>query len=146
MVLTVAKTRSPYHTVNRKRLSQRLRRAYRKPRRRSRSRRRSSRLGCLNSLFNAYLSLGNHVVSDDILHSSPAVHCPAVESASAIDRVWRLAPLLEPEPDGIWLSVARRTSPLAVPSAVGLYDQALLESFRQANKWVPRQLSQPSVS
>ena len=70
-MLIVAKTRSTYHTVNRKRVSQRLRRACRKPRRRTRSRRRSIRLGCLNSLFNAYLSLGNHAFSGDILHSLP---------------------------------------------------------------------------
>lgn len=70
-MLTVAKTRSAYHTVNRKRLSQRLQRACRKSRRRARSRRRSIRLGCSNSLFNAYLSLGNHAFSGGILHSLP---------------------------------------------------------------------------
>ena len=70
-MLIVAKIRSTYHTVNRKRLSQRLRRVCRKPRKRTRSRRRSIRLGCSNFLFNAYLSLGNHAFSGDILHSLP---------------------------------------------------------------------------
>ena len=84
MVLTVAKTRSTYHIVTSKRLSQRLLRAYRKPRRRCRSRRRSIRLGCLNSLFNAYLSLGNRAFSGDILHSLPDFLPPGCE---AIDRL-----------------------------------------------------------
>ena len=74
-MLTVAKARSTYHVANRKCLSQRLRRACRKLRRRFRSRRRSSRrsnrLGCLDSLFNAYPSLENYAFSDDILHPLP---------------------------------------------------------------------------
>jgi hypothetical protein len=115
-------------------------------RRRARSRRRSIRLGCSNSLFNAYLSLGNHAFSGGILHSLPCRSPPGYRVVGRHRS--RANSSLKLEPGSRSLSVARRETHelLTVPVAVGLDNhQSVFEGPRHANRWVPQYLLQSTL-